>query len=175
MNNHQFTGLGFLDPMRGVCHGPLAPLVASIGAISPAIMAGGTILGAVGAIQQGKAAQASAEYSARQFEAQGKAERASAQRKAINEGKQKDLVMSRARAVGASSGGGLDLELMGDIEEEGTYRSLTALWEGEERAKGRNAQAAAQRASGAAANRAGGIKAFSTILSGGSSLMDKYG
>jgi hypothetical protein len=183
MNNHQFTGLGFLDPMHGVCRAPLliaagmAPAAAATTAATIGTVAavGGTAVSALGAVQQGKAAQASSNYQAAQLEATGKTERAVAQRESINQRKQKDLVQSRARAVGAASGGGLDLDLMGDIEEEGEYRSLTALWEGEERATGRNAQAAATRVSGRSKNQAGGIKAFSTILSGGSSFLESYG
>lgn len=143
--------------------------------VAPALMAGGTILGTVGAMQQGKAAQAAADHTALQLEAQGKTERAVAQREGLEQRKQANLISSRARAVGAASGGGLDLEAMGDIEEEGEYRTLTAIWEGEERAKGRQAQASAARVSGQNARKAGNIRAFGTTLSGGASLLDKYG
>lgn len=198
MNNYQFTGLGFLDPMHGVAFAPLVAIIpalasaggaaaagtavaagaagaagaSTIGTIANIAMVAGTLAGAAGAVQQGKAAQANAEYTAGQLEASGKAERAKAQREAINERRKKDHVMSRARAVSAASGGGLDLELLGDLEEEGTYRSLVALWDGEERAKGRAGQAAAARASGNSARKAGYLNAGGIALSGASRFLD---
>lgn len=139
-----------------------------------ALAAGGTILSTVGAIQQGKAANAAAQYNAAQLEAAGKAESASAQRKAEEQTRQKELVLSRARAVAAASGGGQDVALMGSIEEEGTLRSLTALWEGDEAAKGRKAQADVARFEGSQAKRAGAIKGLSILGEGAGSLYDKY-
>jgi len=171
----------------------LTALTAIKGAgLSTILSAAGTAVGAVGAIQGGKAQQASANYQAAQLEAAGKTERAIAQREAEEDRRQARLMQSRARAVGAASGGGIDLELAGDIAEEGEYRALTSIWEGEEAAKGRNAQAAAARFEGKQAKKAGYLrgasKAFSgaaslsdnlapskTILSNGQSLMEKYG
>lgn len=142
--------------------------------IGSVLSAGGTILGSLGAMQQGRAANAAAQYNAAQLEASGKAENAAAQRKAEEDTRQKELVLSRARTVAAASGGGQDVALMGQIEEEGTMRQLTSLWEGEEAAKGRNAQAAASRFEGKQAQRAGGLKAFSTLAEGGATMYDKY-
>ena len=142
--------------------------------LSTILSAGGTAVSAIGAIQQGKSQQASANYQAAQLEAAGKAEQAASQREAEEERRQKRLMQSRARAVGAASGGGIDLELAGDIEEEGEYRALTALWEGTEAAKGRRAQAAASRFEGRQARKAGFLRAGRTILGGGASLYEKY-
>lgn len=178
MNNlrHQFTRMHFANPMRGVCYDPatlFTGLIAKLGA-GGILSAGGTILSTAGAIQQGKAANAAAQYNAKQLEASGKAENAAAQRKAVEQTRQKELVLSRARTVAAASGGGQDIALMGQIEEEGTMRSLTALWEGEEAAKGRNAQAAGARFEGSQAKRAGAIKGLSILGEGVGSLYDKY-
>ena len=151
----------------------LLTTIAKLGA-SGVLAAGGTILSTAGAIQQGNAANAAAKYNAAQLEAAGKAENAAAQRKAAEESRQKELVLSRARTVAAASGGGQDVALMGQIEEEGTLRSLTALWEGDEAAKGRNAKAAATRFEGSQAKRAGAIKGLSILAEGGASLYDKY-
>lgn len=139
------------------------------------LAAGGSVLSAVGSIQAGKAQQAASEYQARQLEAQGKAERAASSVEAANEARQKRLVLSRARAVGADSGGGVDLGIIGDIEEEGTYRTLTALWSGEERAKGRKAQAAASRFEGRQYRTAGLLEGIKTLSGGGASFMERYG
>lgn len=143
--------------------------------LAQTLAAGGSAVSALGAIQAGKSQAAAAEYQARQLEAQGKAERAAASLEAERESKQKKLVLSRARAVAAASGGGQDIELLGDIEEEGTYRTLLALWGGEERAKGRKAQAAAARFGGQAYKRAGFLDGARTILGGGASFLERYG
>lgn len=135
---------------------------------------GGTILSTVGAIQQGNAAQASANYQAQQLDAQAKTERAVAQRQANEERRQKELVISRARAVGAASGGGQDYDLLGDLEEEGEYRAATAMWEGEEAAKGRTNQANAARFEGKQAKKASRFKAAGTILGGATSFYDRF-
>lgn len=152
-----------------------AALTAIKGAsFSTILSAAGSAVGAVGAIQSGNAQNAAAQYQAKQLEASGKAEQAAAQREAEEQRRQSRLMQSRARAVGAASGGGIDLELAGDIEAEGEYRALTALWEGNEAAKGRRAQAAASRFEGKSAKKAGYLKAGRTILGGGSSLYEKY-
>ena len=152
-----------------------AALTAIKGAgLSTILSAAGTGISAIGAIQSGKAQNATAQYQAAQLEAAGKAEQATSQREAEEQRRQARLMQSRARAVGAASGGGIDLELAGDIEAEGEYRALTALWEGTEAAKGRQAQAGAARFEGQAAKKAGYLKAGSTILGGGASLYEKY-
>ena len=138
------------------------------------LAAGGSIVSAVGAVQSGKAQGAISEYQASQLEAQGKADAASASLKAENEAKQKRLVLSRARAVGAASGGGQDIPLLGQIEEEGTLRTLYANWEGQEALKGRQAQAAGQRLEGTQYKKAGFLKGATTLLGGGASFFEKY-
>lgn len=142
--------------------------------LSTILSAGGAAVSAVGAVQGGKAQDAAAQYQAAQLEASGKAEQAASQRQAEEDRRQARLMQSRARAVGAASGGGIDLELAGDIEAEGEYRALTSLWEGTEAAKGRRAQAEASRFEGNAAKKAGYLKGGATILGGGSSFMEKY-
>ncbi len=153
--------------------------MAALAAIGPLLgkvaMVGGTLLSSAGAIQAGKQEQAAANYQAAQLEASGKAEMASSQRKALEERRRSDMAISRAKAVGAASGGGQDLNLIGAIEEEGTYNTLVAEWEGKERMSGRNAQAAASRVEGKNARKASVLKAGSTLLDGAYSFMDKYG
>jgi len=153
--------------------GKAATALKAVG-IGNALAVGGTVLSAAGAAQQGRAAQAAANYQAAQLDAAAKTERASAQREAMDERRQKELMISRARAVGAASGGGQDMQLLGDIEEDGELRALTAMWQGEEAAKGREQQADSSRFDGAQARKAGRIKAATTLLSGGSSLFERY-
>lgn len=136
----------------------------------------GAVVGGLGAVQAGRAQQAASNYQAAQLDAAAKAESASAQRAAQEERRQKGLVLSRARAVAAASGGGQDVPLMGAIEEEGELRALTALWEGEEAAKGRRAQAEASRFEGKQYKKAGYVKGATTILSSvGQSFAERFG
>ena len=151
----------------------LTALTAIKGAgLSTILSAAGAGIGAVGAIQGGNAQDAAAQYQAIQLEASGKAERAASQREAEDRQRQARLAQSRAQAVGAASGGGIDFDLEGDLAAEGEYQSLTALWEGEEAAKGRKAQAGASRFEGKAAKGAGYLKGASKAFSGAASLYD---
>ncbi len=143
-------------------------------AIGKIAMIGGTLLSSAGAIQAGKQQQAAASYQADQLEASGKAEFAASQRKALEERRRSDLAISRAKAVGAASGGGQDLNLLGAIEEEGTYNTLAAEWEGKERMAGRNAQGAAARVEGKNARKAAVLSAGTTLLDGAYSFYNKY-
>ena len=131
-------------------------------------------ISSIGAIQAGRSQQAASNYQAAQLEAAAKTERAVAQREAMEERRQKDLMISRARAVGAASGGGQDISLLGEIEEDAELRALTAIWQGEEAAKGRKAQAAASRFEGQQLKRAGFTKGVSTLLAGATTFADKY-
>ena len=131
--------------------------------IAPVLAIGGTLLSAVGMIKEGNNRDKAAQFNAAQIEAQGKAENAAAQREALEKNREKELMLSRARAVGAASGGGQDFDLLGDIEEEGTLAEKTVLWQGEERRKGRSAQAASTRFEGVNARKASLFKAGRTL------------
>lgn len=136
---------------------------------------GGTAISTVGQLQAGAAEQQAANFQAAQLTQQAQAERASSQAEAQEERRQKELRISRARAVAAASGGGQDFDLLGDLEEDGELRALTALWEGEERARGRKLQAASARQTGRNRKRASIFKTGSTLLQGGASFLDNYG
>ena len=149
-------------------------LIAKAG-IGTILQGAGAAVSGIAAIKAGKAQQAASNFQAAQLDASAKAEQASAQRVAQEERRQKELVLSRARAVGAASGGGQDIPLLGAIEEDGEYRALTALWEGDEAAKGRRAQAAASRFEGKQYRKAGFVKGASGILGQvGQSFSEKY-
>lgn len=149
--------------------------VSAMSSIGPTLQAAGTILGAVGAISSGNAANEAAKYEAKVLETQGKNEEAIAGKQAAELRREKRLAQSRARAVGAAFGGGVDNDILGDIEEVGELNALTALWEGQEARIGRNAQAAASRYEGKQLKKAGYLKGLTTLVSGGGSLYDKYG
>lgn len=148
------------------------------------LMAVGTAVSAIGTIGAGIAKNKAAKFEAAQMDRQAKVERATASAAAAEEHRQKRIALSRAQLVGAASGGGRAFDLEGDIEQEGQYRALTALFEGDERAAGRRMQASARRYEGKAAKRAGFISGFGSFARGasgmigssaGSSLLEKYG
>ncbi len=146
-----------------------------LGKIAAAASAAGTLLSTAGAMTAARTQEKTAQFNAAQIEAKGKAEQAQSTHEAENERRRKELMLSRARAVGAASGGGIDLNLMGDIEEEGTLNEQRILWSGNEARKGRFDQAAAIRTEGKAKKRAGMFDAGTTLLSGGKSFIEKYG
>lgn len=157
--------------------GTAAAAGAATGFASTAMMAG-TILGGVGQIISGIGAKREAGFEADQMLQNAGQERASSQRAATEERRQKRLVESRAQAVAAASGGGASdptvVDIMGDLETQGEYKALTALWDGEERARGLEGAASAKKAQGSMALTQGLIGAAGTFLQGGESLFDKY-
>lgn len=136
----------------------------------------GTVLSTLAQVQQGAAADSAASFRARQLEQQAGQARASSQQAMRADRKRERLVQSRLQAV--AGGGGLDagvVELSKDIAEEGEYRALNSLYEGEEAARGMEAGAAAARFEGSQARQAGYLRGINTVLSGASSLYDQYG
>jgi hypothetical protein len=160
-----------------------------------------TVIGTVGTIvsandaasaarAEGRSAKEVGDWQAAQLRQQAGQERAAAQRRAIEERRRGTLAVSKARAAAAASGGGAAdptvLKIYGDLAAEGEQNALTALWEGEEAAKGLEAQAAGAQYEGASADyasrmtskayrRAGYIGAVGNLLSGGSDFYSKYG
>lgn len=136
------------------------------------MMVASTALTAGGAIMEGNAAKKSADFTAAQLDRNAIAAEASSQRLAAEERRKSEILQSRARAVAAAGGGtttdiGVS-EVLAQIDREGEYNALAALFEGKEQAAGLRGQAAGARFEGKVAKRAGQLKAVSTILSGGS-------
>jgi hypothetical protein len=148
-------------------------------AIPLALTVAGTALGAGSTIIGANAEAKDLRQQAAQLEAQAGLERATSQRTAMEEKRQARLASSRAQALAAASGGGVDdptvVNIMAGIEGEGEYRALSALYEGDQSALGMEAEAAARRKGAKATKRAGLVKAAGTILSSGASLFDRYG
>lgn len=139
-----------------------------------------TVISAAGSIAEGQAARREANYVARQQEYLAGQQRASSQRAAEEQRRQGRLLESRAQAVAAASGGSATdpsvLDVIGGIRGEGEYRALTALYEGEERARGLETKAGLSRFQGKQAQAAGYTRALGTVLGGGSSILSqKYG
>ena len=137
-----------------------------------ALSAGGTIIGA-------NAEARELRNQANQLDVQAGLDRASSQRQAMEERRQSRLASSRALAVAAASGGGADdptvVNAIAGIDGEGEYRALTRLYEGDQEALSKEAQADANRRGAKATKKAALFKAAGSILSAGSGLADKYG
>lgn len=144
---------------------------------------GSAVLGAVGSIQQGRAAQSAANFQAAQLEQRAKAEKAQSQRQAIEKSRQIKLAQSRAKArMGAS---GIDTasptlaNILGGLDYEADLARDTELAAGENRAAGYATQAGAARIEGKQAKKAGYFGAVTAIGSAassaaGQSLYSKY-
>lgn len=137
------------------------------------------IVGAAGTLLQGSSAKGSAASEALQLEQQAGQDRASAQRAAYNERRNARYMQSRLQALAAASGAGATdptvVNLSNQIDAEGEYAALTAMYEGEDTARSREFAATVARKQGSSAATAGYLKAGGTLLSGASSWYDKYG
>lgn len=136
----------------------------------------GTAISAMGTIAAGNAAAAGANYNAEVLQQQAGQERAAAQRDAIEQRRRASIAQSNLQA--AAGGSGLDagvITLAEGISREGEYRALLSMYEGENQARGLEAQAGAQRYEGKVEKAASRWKAAGTIASGAASLLDRYG
>lgn len=140
---------------------------------------GATILQTGGAIGAGNSQASNYNAMAAQLDSQAAAERASATRDASDEARNAQYLVSRGQAVAAASGAGATdptvVNLLANISGEGEYRALTALYNGDQTARGYEAQAAAYRAAAKNSKSAGLIKGLGTILSAGSTMFDRFG
>ena len=177
--------MGILATAIPTIAGYLAPSGSTLASLATAAQIGGTILSGLSAIQsvsagnqQAKMINAAAVQSAGQ-------ERAKSHRVAEEQRRLSSVVQSRARAVAGASGGGVTdptvVDITSELAGEGEYRALTAMYEGEDRARGiinqGQADAYTARQKGQAGFVSGMSSAFSgatSMLSGGSSLFDKY-
>jgi hypothetical protein len=146
-------------------------------AIPAVLMAAGAAVSAGGSIIGANSEAKELRKQAAQLEAQAGSDRASSQRAAAEERRRGRYTSSRALALAAASGGGADdpsiINNLADIEGEAEYRALTAMYEGETEAQGKEAQAKANRRGARATKKAGFLKAAGTILSAGSSIADR--
>lgn len=144
---------------------------------------------AAGAEAEGKAQKSLAAYQASQLRYRAGQERAVSQQAAEQERRKARLAVSRGRAVAASGGGGVTdptvMDILGALRGEGEYNAKSALYEGEEAAKGLENQANAVMAGAdvqsAAANykakymrRSGYLSAAGNLLHGSTSFYEKY-
>lgn len=133
----------------------MAPLAAALPYISAGMTVLSGVMGASAQQQQGDAVYRNAQLRNQQAQAQADAlqvqadnqraaaiqEGAVSQRKAIEAARKGSIMASRARAVMAASGGGVDEKLVASLVGEGEYGKDVALFEGAERARNLNNQA----------------------------------
>lgn len=153
--------------------------MAVLAAALPYIAAATTVVGAAYQVKQGQDQKFAADSQALQMDAQAKAEQASGQRAYLDQQRQTRFVSSRAQALAAASGAGVSdptiSNLISNISGEGEYRALSSLYQGNVTAQGLQYGADATRREGSAAQTAGYLKGASTILSGATSMYEKYG
>lgn len=147
--------------------------------LAVAAMVAGTVLSAVGQVQQGNAANKADQYEANQMDVNAGQQRAIAQRSAIQDRHQADLANSKLQARAAASGGGASdpttVGLSEDIDAQGEYNALTSLYNGEEKARGMEGGADMKRFEGKQAKKAATIGAISSVLTSAGSAGLKYG
>lgn len=194
----RYAHCGFSPLARqGVAFGPLAPAMAVAAPYLMAASAGMTILGGISQANAQRAAgetayqnalqrNAMAQQVAQQQEAAATAEVAAGQRQDI-EAKRKGMLMaSRATAVMAASGAGIDKKLVASLIGEGDYAGSVAEYNAGEKARALDNQAKMTRYSGQAGIWSGGndkaaldTRASNTLVStiggAGLSLASKYG
>lgn len=163
----------------------MAFLAAVLPYISLIAGVGGSAMQANAAREAGKAGQEAKEYEADRYEEQAIASVASAQREMLNERRKKELIVSRAQALAAFGGGGVNdptvQNIIGDLDGEGAYREAVSLYQGEEEARKLNLAAGLSRLEGAnirkggeAQSRAYAIQGIASAASSASSLYSKY-
>lgn len=152
--------------------------MAFLAALAPYAAAASTALTVAGAVQQGQQAKVDAQVQARELREDANARQAEAQREAIVRRRQGAFAASRARAVAAASGAGVEgtPELLIDrIETQTDLNVLNALYEGDTTARGLRGGARKADREGRAAARAGLFKAAGSVIGGATSFYDKCG
>jgi len=139
----------------------------------------GTILSAAAALAQGEAAGNAAAFKAKQDVIAGNQAAGASERQAFQERRQGALILSRAIAVASGSGAGAGdptvVDITGRIGAQTDYNAMTALYEGQQARQDYNTQAQETKWEGQQAKTAGYLEAGGQLLSGASSLYDKYG
>jgi hypothetical protein len=117
---------------------------------------------------QGKAQERIAEIQAEQLKKQSIADKAEAVQTAKYERRKAEQLQSRVRALAAKSGSALsstDIQnALSDIDEQGEYNALAALYSGYSSAGSKEYAATVAKAQGKQARASGYMKAASTIL-----------
>lgn len=120
------------------------------------------------AIGEGKTAKRIANIEAEQLKKQGIASKAEAVQTAKHERKKSELMQSRAKALAGKSGSAVSSgdvqKAISDIDQQGEYNALAALYSGYSAANSKEYEASLRKTQGKIAQRQAYIKAGSTIL-----------
>lgn len=139
----------------------------------------GSYVQAQGTFAAGKAADQAAKYEAAQLDIKAKEEQAAAQRDMFDQRREKELTLSKLQSNAAASGFSATdptaLALGDEIAKYGTYKEQMAMYGGESRGTGIEAQAHGRRMEGKAKRIGARYEAAGTILGGISSMASKYG
>ena len=142
-------------------------------AAAPYIAAAGTAVSVYGTIAQGNVNEQLANMQAKQMREQALSDQAESQVIAQQERKKADYLQSRVKSLAAASGTGMDspniVNTMADIDEQGAYNALSALFSGQTSARSKNLAARMTVAEGKAGKRSANMKAGSTILTSAAS------
>lgn len=137
-------------------------------AAAPYIMAAGAAVSAYGTIAQGNANEAMGRLQAAQLRKQALADEAQSQIIASEERKKADYLQSRVQSLAGASGTGMDspniVNTMADIDEQGAYNALAALYSGTTSARSKNLAARMAEIEGKSSKRSANMQAGSTIL-----------
>lgn len=176
-----------LVPGQGVCvFDPVTGTMMALTAAGAATSAAGTIMSGNAAAQGGQIAKNAEDFKAAQLNQQAVQSRAVAQRQALETGRKTTFALSSLQAGAAASGGGASDEgvtvLASDIAGRGKYLSLADMYQGENTARGLEAQAEGATYTGEAdlfegeqKQSASRYTAAGTILGGAGSMFKQYG
>lgn len=156
----------------------MAQLAAIATVVSAVAGAAGSYVSAQGTLAAGKAADQAAKYEAAQLDIKAKEEQAAAQRDMFDQRREKELTLSKLQSNAAASGFSATdptaLALQDEIEKYGTYKEQMAMYGGQSRRTGIEAQAHGTRMTGAAKRIASRSEAGATILGGISTMAGKF-
>lgn len=156
----------------------MAALAVPLAVVGGLFSIAGTMSQASALRNQAAAEQQAANYKVLVENQRAMAERASAQRQALQTNRKTDLTQSALQARAAASGGGADdptvVKLASDIEGEGKYQSLFDMYLGETRARGLEDQGVVDRFSADQRAKQLNSTANATILSGIGSLASRF-
>lgn len=166
--------------------GMMTSLPAMVSAGSSILQLGGGLMAGFGAKSAGESERRALQFQAAQLEQNAGQAIAASQRRSAEERRRAALVASRALAVAAAGGGSASdttvQNIIANLDGEGAYRSMVALYEGEEKSRQLMLAAAGKRYEGDLAAKGGtqkgiayGLAGFGSAASSAASFFAKYG
>lgn len=144
----------------------------------PFIQGAAAVVGAINAIQQGRAQKAAADYNATISTQNAAIAQADAAAQAAQIDRENYLRLGQIRTAQGKSGGeagsGSVLDVLGDVAAQGELDRQMALYGGEQRARGYANTAALDTFSGRQAESAGYLRAGAELLGGGAKAYQSY-